>query len=54
MFDNICKTNKVKHRLTKPAHPWANGQVERMNKTIKDATVSRYHYNSYQQLKAHL
>ena len=26
-----------------PNHPWTNGQVERMNRTIQDATVQRYH-----------
>ena len=26
-----------------PNHPWTNGQGERMNRTIKDATVKRYH-----------
>ena len=31
--------NDIDHRLTKPKHPWTNGQVERMNRTIKDATV---------------
>jgi transposase InsO family protein len=31
-----------------------NGQVERMNRTIKDATVKRYHYDSHDQLRAHL
>ena len=29
-----------------------NGQVERMNRTIKDATVKRYHYESHDQLRA--
>ena len=31
-----------------------NGQVERMNRTLKDATVKRYHYGSHDQLRAHL
>jgi hypothetical protein len=31
-----------------------NGQVERMNRTIKDATVKRYHYDSHDQLSRHL
>jgi len=31
-----------------------NGQVERMNRTLKEATVNRYHYESHEQLRAHL
>ncbi|MCO6415234.1 integrase core domain-containing protein, partial [Siccirubricoccus sp. KC 17139] len=31
-----------------------NGQVERMNRTIKEATVKRFHYESHQQLRQHL
>ena len=30
------------------------GQVERMNRTIKKATVKRYHYDSHDQLRSHL
>jgi transposase InsO family protein len=54
MFDMVCEQNGIEHRLTKPNHPWTNGQVERMNRTLKDATVKRYHYGSHQQLKAHI
>jgi transposase InsO family protein len=54
MFDHICMANGIEHRLTKPNHPWTNGQVERMNRTIKEATVKRYHYGSHDQLKQHL
>jgi transposase InsO family protein len=53
-FDMICEANGIEHRLTKPNHPWTNGQVERMNRTIKDATVKRYHYDSHEQLRSHL
>jgi hypothetical protein len=35
-------------------NPWANGQVERMNRTIKDDTVKRFHYESHDQLRVHL
>jgi hypothetical protein len=42
------------HRLTKINHPWTNGQVERMNRTIKEATVKRYYYQSHDHLKQHL
>jgi transposase InsO family protein len=53
-FDMICEANGIEHRLTKPNHPWTNGQVERMNRTIKDATVKRFHYDGHDQLRAHL
>ena len=53
-FEYACATNDVDHRLTKPKHPWTNGQVERMNRTIKDATVKRYFYESHEQLRTHL
>lgn len=53
-FDQICQANSIEHRLTKPNHPWTNGQVERMNRTIKEATVQRYHYDSHHQLRRHL
>jgi transposase InsO family protein len=54
MFDRICRDNGIEHRMTKPNHPWTNGQVERMNRTIKEATVKRYHYDRHSQFQAHL
>ena len=53
-FELACAQNHIDHRLTKPRHPWTNGQVERMNRTLKEATVKRYHYESHDQLKGHL
>ncbi len=53
-FDRLCFVHGIEHRLTKPNHPWTNGQVERMNRTIKDAAVKRYFYDTHHQLKAHL
>ncbi|MET4898941.1 IS481 family transposase [Sphingomonadaceae bacterium jetA1] len=53
-FEAACADLDIEHRLTKPRHPWINGQVERMNRTIKVATVKRYHYETHDQLRQHL
>jgi transposase InsO family protein len=53
-FEYACAVNDIDHRLTKPRHPWTNGQVERMNRTLKEATVKRYYYESHDQLRSHL
>jgi transposase InsO family protein len=54
MFGMRCQENGIEHRFTKINHPWTNGQVERMNRTIKEATVKRYHYDDHEQLRRHL
>ena len=54
MFDMRCREHGIEHRFTKINHSWTNGQVERMNRTIKEATVQRYHYDDHQQLRRHL
>jgi transposase InsO family protein len=41
-FDRACEQRGIEHRATKPDHLWTNGQVERMNRTLKDATARRY------------
>jgi hypothetical protein len=53
-FEYGCAVANIDHRLTKPNHPWTNGQVERMNRTIKEATVHRYFYETHEQLQNHL
>jgi transposase InsO family protein len=53
-FELACAQNDIGHRLTKPKHPWTNGQVERMNRTIKDATVKPFYHKSHHQLRSHL
>jgi transposase InsO family protein len=53
-FELTCARNDIDHRTTKAKHPWTNGQVERMNRTIKDATVRRFYYESHDQLRRHL
>ena len=53
-FEYACARCDIDHRLTKPKHPWTNGQVERMNRTLKDATVKRYFYETHDELRTHL
>jgi transposase InsO family protein len=54
IFDRVCQENSIEHRLTKTNHPWTNGQVERMNRTLKEATVKKYYYQTHHHLKEHL
>jgi transposase InsO family protein len=54
LFDRVCDEHGIEHRLRKVNHPWTNGQVERMNRTIKDATVKRYHYETHDEREEHL
>ncbi len=54
VFDRVCAEHGIEHRLTKPYHPWTNGQAERMNRTVKDATVKAFHYPDLDALKAHV
>ena len=48
-FEMICAAKGIEHRATKPNHSWTNGQVGRVNRTIKQATVKRYHYDAHDQ-----
>jgi len=66
-FVMICEANGIKYHLTKLNHPRPNGQDERMlpgvcrlapasqrGRTIKKATVKRYHYDNHDPLRTHL
>ena len=53
-FELACAETTSIIAPPRPKHPWTNGQVERMNRTIKDATVKRFHYESHDQLRRHL
>ena len=50
----LCDEWGIEQRFTKPAHPWTNGQVERMNRTLKEATIKRFHSETTDQLNTHL
>ena len=54
IFKRICGEHDIEHRTTQVKHPWTNGQVERMNRTLKEATVKRFKYQTGKQLKGHL
>ena len=53
-FGQLCDEWGIAQRFTKPAHPWTNGQVERMNRTVKEATIKQFHYETSAQLDSHL
>ena len=54
IVDRVCRAHGIDHRLTKTNHPWTNGQVERMNRTLKEATAKKYDYETHAHLKGHL
>lgn len=47
-FDMICEANDIKHVITKPNHLWTNGQMKRMDPTITEAAIKRFHDGSHE------
>ena len=54
IFAGVCTEHGIKHKLTKPYHPWTNGQAERMSRTVKAPTIKAFHYPDLESLKAHV
>jgi hypothetical protein len=52
-FDRVYRAHSAAHNLPRPYHPWINGQAERMVRTVKDATVKAFHYETRHALEAH-
>lgn len=53
-FDLACVKYGIRHKNTKPYSPQTNGQVERFNRTIKEATLYVFKYSNRNQLEMHL
>lgn len=53
-FERVRLESEIEHRLTKPYHPWTNGQAGRMVRTIEEATVKSFHCSSVQELRRHV
>jgi len=54
LFDRVWDEHGLEHRFPKPAHPWTNGQVERLNRTLQEAPGLRSPYQTTEQLNEHL
>ena len=50
----MCDEHGIERRLTKVNHPWTSGQVERMSRTLRDATVRRCRCETHDEPRAHL
>lgn len=53
-FSRQCQQQGMKHKKTRVKHPWTNGQVEITIKSIKEDTIWKHYYPTYQQLEADL
>lgn len=42
VFEKMLASRGVKHTLTRPCHPWTNGRIERLFRTLKETIDSCY------------
>ncbi len=54
LFERACWRYGIEHRLTQPNHPWTNAKAERLNRSVRDVTVKRFHDESHDRLRRHL
>lgn len=53
-MDVKCIKNNIQHRLTAPFTPKTNGMVERVNGTIKNNTILKNQYQSFEEMNMDL
>jgi transposase InsO family protein len=53
IFDRVCRQHQIENRLTKPNHPRAKSQIERLNRNINDDTLTRFNYDDHTELRQH-
>jgi transposase InsO family protein len=54
IFGRARPTNGIEHHFIKVENPWTNVQVDRVNRTVKDANVKRFHDGEHGQFHQYL
>jgi hypothetical protein len=54
IFGRARPTKGIEHHFVKVENPWTNVQVDRVNRTVKDATVKRFHDDYNGQIQQYL
>ena len=54
MASSTDSPNRITPVAPKNGAAWTNGQAERMNRTVKEATIKSFHSPGLESLKAHV